>query len=73
MQHSNTISAIRRWGSVLQSLTCIQFHSQPVAEVLACRPCRGNGGLSETLPGWKAEIDRAREGISRGFHLIESG
>ena len=30
-------------------------------------------GPTETLPGRKAETDHVREGISEGFHLVESG
>ena len=33
----------------------------------------GEWGRNETLPGRKAEIDRAREGISEGFYLVEFG
>lgn len=31
------------------------------------------GGPTKTLPGREAETDLVREGISEGFHLVESG
>jgi hypothetical protein len=36
------------------------------------RRCRGSRDPPSISPGWKAETDRVREGISEGFRLAES-